>query len=562
MLRHKYLVTAKIAFISILTPSLLIASSGAMIIDLGSPITASPLLRDLDQDGDLEILVSSLIGEVTILDHTGNVIDGWPQATALLQSTSPNVGDIDGDGLLDVVVGDNTGKIHAWELDGTVKDGFPIQLEGTIKSVVRLVDFDNDSVAEILVHTGASRLYLLNAEGTSLEGWPIDLEGDTDSFGSWLIASTPTVVDFDYDGELEIIVGTTADEVHAYNFDGSAVEGWPIATEDWVYPSISAVDLNGDYELEVITGSGDGKLYVWESNGSPLPGFPVDIGQALIASVAVADIRDDSTPELVVADFSGKVHCYSASGALLSGWPQEADSGIVGSPILIDVNGDGALEVVAPSQDNKIYIWNANGTRVTEINPTATDWIESTPSAGDLDDNGMLELVYTSFDGKLYILPLDGNANSLAGAWSAFRGDSGELSDAVAGDRDRDRLPDQLEFTMFGTLDESAESDSDGDGQTNLNEWTAGTDLTNASDRFEVALDIQTTIDGLQLKFTWHGRANRSYQIMSSSELSKENAAQPLGDPISCDSDELIEAFSSISLENRRCFYHVVVDRD
>ena len=242
----------------------LFASTHHSSVTLGSPITASPMLRDLDGDGDLEILISTLLGEVMILDHTGQALQGWPQTTSIFQRTSPNVGDIDGDGMLDVVVGDNDGKLHAWELDGTPKDGFPMQLEGTIKSVVRLIDLNGDSAAEMILHTGDSRLYILEGNGQSLSGWPVDLGGEADNFGSWVIASTPTIVDFGYNGTPEILVGTTADNVQAFKLDGSPVEGWPKATGDWVYPSISAVDLNGDYELEVVAGSGDGKVLCME----------------------------------------------------------------------------------------------------------------------------------------------------------------------------------------------------------------------------------------------------------------------------------------------------------
>lgn len=49
---------------------------------------------------------------------------------------------------------------------------------------------------------------------------------------------------------------------------------------------------------------------------------------------------------------------------------------------------------------------------------------------------------------------------------------------------------------------------------------------------------------------------------MSSDDLSNENAWQMLGDPISCDSDELIEVFSSTGLDESKCFYRVVVSRN
>ncbi len=541
--------------------SSLYASVSVQTVNLNSPITASPILRDIDQDGDTEILIGSLIGQVTILDHTGTTLDGWPQATALFQRSSPNIGDIDGDGQLDVVVGDNDGKLHAWSLNGLSKEGFPIQLNGSIKSDIRLIDVDADGADEMLVHTGSSRLYLLDGSGTNLSGWPIDLGGKPDQFGSWLLASTPTVVDFDYDGSLEILIGTTANTLQAFRLDGTSLPGWPQATGDWIYPSVSSADLDGDYELETIIGSGDGKVYAWDRKGVLMPGFPITIGQAIVASVAVADLRGDAKPELVVADLSGNVYCYSSTGILLSGWPQAAASGIVGSPILVDVDADGALDVLAPSRDNTVRIWSSNGDAIDDIALTANDWIEATPAAGDLDQDGKLEIVYASYDGNVYIAQIDSPAPSPGQAWPSFQGESGSSTDRPAGDTDSDGLPDQLERDMLGTLVTTGFDDSDGDGLSNQDEWTAGTDLSDSQDflRLTMTLDANTS----SLRLDWTGQPNRHYQVMACTDIGDANASWiPIGDRISSNSATAIQCASILDLTEAQCFYRLSVERE
>ncbi|CAA6690745.1 MULTISPECIES: FG-GAP-like repeat-containing protein [unclassified Lentimonas] len=531
--------------------------------NLGTPIASSPIIRDLDDDGDLEILVSSLIGQVFLLDHQGNTLSGWPQSTALFQRTSPNLGDIDGDGKLDVVVGDNDGKLHAWDLNGVSKDGFPIQLVGSIKSVVRLIDLTGDGAAELLVHTGASRLYLLDGAGNDLDGWPIDLGGDPDLFGSWIIASTPTIVDFDYDGTFEIAVGSTNDQVHVFNLDGTAVTGWPQQTGDWVYPSITAIDLDGDYELELVAGSGDGKLYAWRADGSNMPGFPIDIEQPIVASIASANLLGDALPELVVADLSGNVYCYSSTGTLLDGWPQAADSGIVGSPILIDANADGAIDVLVPSRDNTVHIWQADGSSINSPTLTSTDWIEATPSTGDLDNDGLLEIIYASYDGRLYRTELSTLAVNPQTTWPSFHGDQSLNIDLPVGDSDRDALPDQLEYEAFGTLAYNGEDDTDHDGSNNFSEWIAGTNPIAANERFTTEMILDQNEYGTTPGLRWEAQAGRSYQIVYTESLAAAEVNwQPIGQAIHSSQHEIIEWYSNADDLPDQCFYSIQVQRN
>lgn len=533
--------------------------------NLGTPSVASPLVRDLDNDGDLEILVSSLIGQVFLLDHDGNTLSGWPQSTALFQRTSPSIGDIDGDGALDVVVGDNDGYLHAWELDGTVKSGFPIQLDGSIKSIVRLIDVDGDQKDELLVHTGASKLYLLDGTGSSLSGWPIDLGGDKDQFGSWIIASTPVVLDFNFDGSLEIAVGTTADNVQVFNLDGTSVIGWPVSTGDWVYPSLTPVDLDGDYEPELVAGSGDGKLYAWAADGSTVSGFPINIGQPIVASVATADLTLDSGPELVVADLSGNVYCFTSNGLLLDGWPQKADSGIIGSPIIMDTNNDGRLDIVVPSRDNTLHIWNIDGSTITSPALSATDWIESTPTCADIDDDGTLELLYTSYDGLLYCAQLSTAANEFALGWAAFQGDRANTLNGPSGDIDADLLPDSYELSTFGTTDYDANDDNDNDRFSNYAEWIADTDPADANDQFRVISSVSQGQDGPEVILHWQAKAGRSYQINYTHNLSPSTADwQPLPEQPNFNTtiDEPRAWAMPIQRDEAQCFYTIQVSRN
>jgi len=558
---RSYAIFCRLAFLLSVSTLLTARASDPIVddwsIDLSGPMSASPVVRDLDGDGDYEILISiqmsfdadfsPLGAEVQLLSHLGHSLKGWPvriEADAVNGPpaelrVSPSVGDIDGDGNLDIVVGDTHGYLHAWELDGTPKlftEGAVdnrLKLDGSIKSVVRLIDIDGDGSDELLVHSGASKLYLLNGDGTDRAGWPVDLGGSVEEFGNWTIGSTPVALDFDFDGEIEIAVATTGGKVHVYDVDGNAVSGWPKSTDGdgFHLSSLVAVDLNGDYQLELVLGGADGKVYAWDLDGSVMEGFPAEAsGASIVASVAVADFRSDyEGPELVVADVDKNVHCFTNRGVLLSGWPQQVGGEIIGSPIIVDVDNDNQLEIVVPSKDNILHIFSANGAKVSGLSFVATDWIESTPACTDLDNDGDLELLYAGLDAQLYCVQLGtrgANAtNSIALGWNGFLGDRGDSANGPTGDLDSDLIADDYERYYFGGTEFGADDDFDLDGSSNYVEWGAGTNPTDSSDQLSIdgitfGIDIDDEVEGEEVvKLTWKTKVGHRYDIYSKQQL-------------------------------------------
>lgn len=486
--------------------------------DLNAPVFASPRLGDVDGDGISEVLVSSLAGDIFILDQEGAPLSGWPQKTTLLQRVSPSLGDLDSDGSAEIIVGDDSGKLHAWESDGSIVTGFPVQLEGTIKSVARVCDFDGDGSPEILVHAGSSRLYALNSRGESLPGWPVDLGGEKDQFGSWTIASTPLLVDLEGDGVLEVAVGTTGNQVRVYSLDGSLVEGWPAETEDWVYGSLVAVDLDNEGSMELVAGGGDGLLYAWRADGTSFPGFPIELGAPVVGSVAIGDFGEASLGVVIAAaDLEGNVFCFSDRGELLDGWPKAVGSGIVASPVLVDVDADGVSDILVPSRDGSLYAWNLDGSKIDTGILESEDWIEATPVAGDLDGDGLIEFVYASYDGSVYAVDLESKADAGSLLYPGFLGEN-DASEAKR-DLDRDGLPDAYEWLLFANLSQDGESDFDNDGQSNLEEWVCGTDPADAQDFLAVALVCRRDAGKAEVGLQWSGRVDRRYQIYASASI-------------------------------------------
>lgn len=387
-------------------------------------IRSSPALGDLDNDGDLEVVVSvgdvpqfHQNGGVIALDHLGNLLSGWPQLSQ----------DVNG-------AGD-----PPWNPDGH-PDGF--------NSSPALGDLDNNGDLEIVVGGFDKRVYAWHHDGSSVAGWPIALN-DT-------VWSSPALADIDRDGYLEVIIGSDAfiidpytpgGSLQVFNHDGTVVAGFPKYIDQTIYSSPAVGDLDKDGWLDIAVGTGPFypaprgyQVYAWDHNGNLLPGWPVNTGGYVGASPALGDIDDDGYLEVVVGAFDHWLYAWNHDGIPVSGWPVlprhgMGDSGpLYDSPALADYDGDGSPEVFLVLAW-EVCIIDGNGTQITNdgshpSNPTyAGEWVlRSTPAMGNIDGDDMLEMVIggaASGDavGKLYAWELMGSS-SQSQAWPIFHHDA------------------------------------------------------------------------------------------------------------------------------------------
>lgn len=278
-------------------------------VALGGSGEASPVLADMDGDGDFEIIAANGSGDVLVLQGDGTVMDGWPvrtdqvsdlavNAPAFLSGevptlreafiASPAAGDLDGDGVMEVVAATIEGGVYAWHADGMLVDGFPVQALGRdttkLNSDFRydqgffgapsLADLDADGTLEIVVAGTDSRLYVFAADGTDWGPYPLEIcEPSLCGVSGSRIITSPTIGDVDNDGDLDIAIGTNeaanneSDSV-AHLLDaqtGEPLPGWPFLEAGLIntavllpmigegHPgSLSMADMDGDGDLEMM----------------------------------------------------------------------------------------------------------------------------------------------------------------------------------------------------------------------------------------------------------------------------------------------------------------------
>lgn len=282
-----------------------------------SQVHSGPVLSDINDDGDLEIVFSLYLGDSTyIFNHNGSSLPGWPQASPSNVRDAPVVGDLDGDGDLEVIVA-AAYQVYAWHHDGTPYTGFPVSVGSYYTDGLAMGDLDNDGYCEIIVTTvGASNnVQVYKYDGSPLSGWP-------QTTGSSVYAE-PCLGDLDNDGDLEVIVGgtgiSTVYHVHAWHHTGMSVNGWPAATAmgEWCQSSAAIGDIDNDGDMEVVIGCDDHRVYAFHHDATPVIDWPIS-GPAdqVSAPITLGDIDLDGDIEVGVGSLDDYIHIWDLSALL------------------------------------------------------------------------------------------------------------------------------------------------------------------------------------------------------------------------------------------------------
>jgi VCBS repeat protein len=148
---------------------------------------------------------------------------------------NPVVVDLDGDGFKEILYPSYDGKLHAYWLDKTEHGSWPYTVPSTgasgddfrFASEPAVVDLNNDGHPEVIFTswpkkgTGAvGQLIVLSYLGQELYRVDLPAQASGDSWNGGLGA--PTVANIDADPDLEVVVGTSASGVVAYDLPNSA----------------------------------------------------------------------------------------------------------------------------------------------------------------------------------------------------------------------------------------------------------------------------------------------------------------------------------------------------
>jgi Ca2+-binding RTX toxin-like protein len=332
----------------------------------------SPVVADIDADGDLDFVIGYLDGRIqtirndgdTSTDVTGTEAD--PFARFAGQNwTVPTFADIDGDGDMDAVIGTASGVLRVLRNDRAA--GF-VELTGAdnplgavnvgFASAPAFVDLDKDGDLDAVVGTEDGDLLAYRNDGIvngKLTFTP--LTGSSNPFAGMDVgaSSRPSFFDLDGDGDKDAVIGAEDGvfQVARNNGDGTftLLDDNPFAGLVGGNGSVAFFDNDGDGDLDAFLGLSDGNLAYAENTtvkGSTTITVTVTAEPDAIDGTGRADKLTATDGPDMLRGFDGRDTLDGGKGAdtLIGG----ADSDIY----VVDNAGDVVIETAAGGDDDHV----------------------------------------------------------------------------------------------------------------------------------------------------------------------------------------------------------------
>lgn len=237
-------------------------------------LVGSVAVGDLNNDQKNEIVFSSWMGTVYVVDSTGTPLPGWPKRLPLVPScpldpalpqpavcmdpahqwargagAAPVLTDMDGDGKPEIIQAAFDGNIYIWHDDGTPLAGWPVLVHGAranqynrILSTPAVADFNGDGIPDIASGSnetvgpgdGAGLVFLIDGRGTNTPGgnpyldhWPVVLTSlDILPLVGQGISGSPAIADFVHSGRPQILFQGNGSPPYLFPTDPGAQSGY------------------------------------------------------------------------------------------------------------------------------------------------------------------------------------------------------------------------------------------------------------------------------------------------------------------------------------------------
>ncbi|MBT4098977.1 MAG: tetratricopeptide repeat protein [Gemmatimonadetes bacterium] len=306
---------------------------------------------DIDQDGQSELLGVDETGAlrlVTFTDGAWQPSDAWQWPAGTASTCAPLIGDVDDDGDTDLVVSIPSARLLRQQ-DGTFSVE-NLDLDGVAHA---FGDIDHDGDHDLL--SFGAHLLLASSDGA---GAFVDMT-ETALAPSLAAPTSAIFTDSDNDRDVDLIAAGATMAVFTNNRDGTLSdvgadrlsEQMPGAIRD-----LAVADIRPDGYLDLITRSAD-TLYVSSNDAGKRYTVVQRLPVGQVTAMTTADLDNDGDLDLVLAGAQGLQVALSVQGLLQL---QGEGRGEPGSHIFAeDLNTDGRIDVVT---GHSIHLNQTQGT--------------------------------------------------------------------------------------------------------------------------------------------------------------------------------------------------------
>ncbi len=415
-----------------------------------------PALVDIDNDGDLDLVIGGYYG-LLYYENVGNTtMPEFVKNDTVFTNVNSQIGgdpkpafaDLDGDGDYDLLVGigesfvagpepgltlgfRNNGSVThpQFELDNTLVTAIP---DVGLNSYPSLADLDNDEDYDLLIGRDGAALYYYKNTGTKFgQVWTREYTtfASVETQSYW---KNPTFTDLDYDGDPDLIYGTSSGLMYVYRNNGTATnplfqlypDYFKVVKLNGNGASVSFADFDGDGDYDMLSGMWDGKFYYLRNDGTDQkPVFNIvstafsNLTVSSYSSPVFIDIDSDFDFDIVSGALNGQIFCFINNNGTFT-----ADSSIFGFidvgwssiPTFADMDGDGDLDLLVGAETGTDYRYYENdGNNIFSINNSFFAGISfpnySRPTLADIDNDGDFDLMIGRSSGVVNYFRNDGN---------------------------------------------------------------------------------------------------------------------------------------------------------
>lgn len=350
---------------------------------VGSGFEMSTTLFDIDEDGDLDLMVGNKYGTIDIYENTDGVLAALEEhaLTSLLLETNPAPGvtDINGDGELDIIFGMDSGSLLYFEKKEDAYKYVPynprgVHFFGAPSPIPEFADLDGDGDEDLLVGTFGSLTRFIENTDNNFYRNP-EANPFRAASGLALLQVDPNCGDIDNDGDIDCHFLDVFDGAEQYfeNIDGlfmlaDSLDNPIVEFTSSENKQVVFEDFDDDGDLDVFIGNKYGEILYYENVDGIYTGNQDAISEITVGTDAsylyFGDTDNDGDNDLAVINPSGALDYYSKSeeGLIKMEGVDNPFRNITDFLVdfdFYDLDGDGDLDILAADQRGRaLFIEN------------------------------------------------------------------------------------------------------------------------------------------------------------------------------------------------------------